>query len=155
MKKQIYWEDVNVGQEIPSLPKVATTMMLVKWAGAFGDFNPLHYENDFAVNFMHTPGIIAHGTLKRQWMIQMLTDWAGDEGWLKKINTQFRAMDFPRKMKSLVAPHDGDTWYCKGKVTAKSEKDGEHIVDCEIWLENGKGEITTSGTATVMLPVKK
>jgi acyl dehydratase len=155
MKKQIYWEDVNVGQEIPSLTKIATTMMLVKWAGAFGDFNPLHYENDFAVNFMRTPGIIAHGTLKRQWLIQMMTDWMGDEGWLKKISTQFRAMDFPRKMKSLTSPHDGDTWYCKGKVTAKVEKDGEHIVDCEIWLENSKGEVTTSGTATVMLPTKK
>jgi acyl dehydratase len=155
MKKQIYWEDVNVGQEIPTLTKIATTLMLVKWAGAFGDFNPLHYENDFAVNFMRTPGIIAHGTLKRQWLIQMMTDWMGDEGWLKKISTQFRAMDFPRKMKSLAGPHDGETWYCKGKVTAKSEKDGEHTVDCEIWLENSKGEITTSGAATVLLPTKK
>jgi len=75
MKKQLFWEDVQVGQEIPPLPKIATTQMLVKWAGAFGDFNPLHYENDFAVNFMRTPGIIIHGTLKRQWMIQMMTDW--------------------------------------------------------------------------------
>jgi len=155
MKKQIYWEDVNVGQEIPSLTKIATTMMLVKWAGAFGDYNPLHYENDFAVNFMRTPGIIAHGTLKRQWLIQMMTDWVGDEGWLKKISTQFRAMDFPRKMKNLTGPHDGETWYCKGKVAAKSEKDGEHVVECEIWLENSKGEVTTSGTATAMLPLKK
>jgi len=155
MKKQIYWEDVNIGQEIPSLTKIATTVMLVKWAGAFGDFNPLHYENDFAVNFMRTPGIIAHGTLKRQWLIQMMTDWVGDEGWLQKINTQFRAMDFPRKMKNLASPHDGETWYCKGKVTAKAEKDGEHTVDCDIWLENGKGEVTTSGTATVMLPARK
>ena len=155
MKKQIYWEDVNVGQEIPSLSKIATTQMLVKWCGAFGDFNPLHYENDFAVNYMRTPGIIAHGTLKRQWLIQMMTDWIGVDGWLKKISTQFRAMDFPRKMKSLRGPHDGETWTCKGKVTGKEEKDGEHIVECDIWLENGKGEVTTSGKATVMLPARK
>lgn len=155
MKKQIYWEDVQIGQEIPALSKVATTMMLVKWAGAFGDFNPLHYENDFAVNVMRTPGIIVHGTLKRQWLIQMITDWIGDEGWLKKITTQFRGMDFPRKMKSLIGPVEGQTWTCKGKVTGKEEKDGEHIVECDIWLENGKGEVTTSGRATVILPVRK
>lgn len=155
MKNQIYWEDIAVGQEIPAVAKIATTMMLVKWAGAYGDFNPLHYENDFAVNFMRSPGIIVHGTLKRQWLIQMMTDWIGDEGWLKRISTQFRAMDFPRKMKDLGGPVDGETWHCKGRVTGKSEKGAEHLVECDIWLENGKGEITTSGTATVLLPVKK
>jgi acyl dehydratase len=155
MKKQIYWEDITVGQEIPTLTKIATTMMLVKWAGAFGDFNPLHYENDFAVNYMRTPGIIIHGTLKRQWLIQMMTDWVGDEGWLKKISTQFLSMDFPRKMKDLAGPQDGDILYCKGKVTAKEEKDGEHIIECKIWLENSKGEVTTSGAATALLPVRK
>ena len=152
MKKQIYWEDINIGQEIPALSKIATTLTLVKWAGAFGDFNPLHYENDFAVNFMRTDGIIVHGTLKRQWLIQMMTDWIGDEGWLKRIQTQFRIMDHPRHMKNLIAPEDGDTLVCKGKVTGKSEKDGEYLVECDIWLENGKGEVTTSGTATVTLP---
>ena len=155
MKKQIYWEDVNAGQEIPSLTKIATTLALVKWAGAFGDYNPLHYDNDFATNFMKTGGIVAHGTLKRQWLIQMLTDWSGDEGWLKRIQTQFKLMDYPRRMKTLTALEDGDTLQCKGKVTAKSDKDGEHLVECEIWLENSKGEVTTAGTATVMLPLKK
>ncbi|MGA2368704.1 MAG: dehydratase [Dehalococcoidia bacterium] len=155
MKKQIYWQDINVGQELPALTKIATTLTLVKWAGAFGDFNPLHYENDFAVNFMRTDGIIVHGTLKRQWLIQMLTDWIGDEGWLKRIQTQFRIMDHPRHMKNLVEPVEGDTLLCKGKVTGKSEKDGEYLVECDIWLENGKGEVTTSGTATVTLPKNK
>ncbi len=42
MAKQIYWEDVNEGGEVTPLPKVATRVMLVRWAGASGDFNPLH-----------------------------------------------------------------------------------------------------------------
>jgi len=155
MEKQIYWEDVSIGQDIPSLTKVATTLMLVKWAGAYGDYNPLHYDNDFAVNFMKTSGIIIHGTLKRQWLIQMLTDWVGDEGWLKRIQTSFKAMDYPRRMKTLIGPEDGDTWQCKGKVTGKSENGGQHILECDIWLENSKGEITTTGTATLILPAKK
>ena len=155
MKKQIYWEDISLGQDIPSLTKVATTLTLVKWAGAYGDYNPLHYDNDFAVNFMKTGGIIVHGTLKRQWLIQMLTDWVGDDGWLKRIQTSFKAMDYPRRMKTLAVPEDGDTWQCKGKVTGKSENGSQHIVECDIWLENSKGEITTSGTATLLLPARK
>lgn len=155
MNKQLYWEEVNAGQDIPSLAKAVSTMTLVKWAGAFGDFNPLHFDNDFAVNYMKTPGVIVHGTLKRQMLIQMLTDWIGDEGWLQRINTQFRAMDYPRHMKTLLGPEDGDTLTCKGKVTGKSEKDGRHLVELDIWLENSKGETTTSGTATVMLPTRK
>ena len=155
MKKQTYWEDISIGQDIPSLTKVATTLMLVKWAGAYGDYNPLHYDNDFAVNFMKTGGIIVHGTLKRQWLIQMLTDWVGDDGWLKRIQTSFKAMDYPRRMKTLAGPEDGDTWQCKGKVTGKSENGSQHIVECDIWLENSKGEITTSGTATLLLPARK
>ena len=46
--KQLYYEDVEVGTEITTLPKIATTRMLVQWAGASGDFNPLHYDEDFA-----------------------------------------------------------------------------------------------------------
>jgi acyl dehydratase len=154
MKKQIYWEDIKIGDEISPLTKIPTTMMLVKWAGAFGDFNPLHYENNFAINFMKTSGIIVHGTLKRQWLIQMLTDWAGDNGWLKSISTQFKAMDYPRGMQTLVSAADGDTLQCQGTVIGKTDKDGEHQVECEIRLVNGKGEITTSGKAVVLLPTR-
>ncbi len=42
VKKQLYYEDVEVGSEVTPLAKVATTQMLVKWAGVSGDFNPLH-----------------------------------------------------------------------------------------------------------------
>jgi len=47
---------------------------------------------------------------------------------------------------------EDDTWWCKGKVTRKYVKDGEHYVDCEIWLENAKGEKITPGVATEILP---
>lgn len=42
MVKQLYWEDVEIGEELTPLPKIPTTQMLVKWAGASGDFNPAH-----------------------------------------------------------------------------------------------------------------
>ncbi len=46
----------------------------------------------------------------------------------------------------------GDTTWCKGKVIGKSVEDGQHLVECELWGENQKGEVTTRGNAVVMLP---
>jgi len=150
MVKQLYWEDVVVGSEITPLLKVATTQMLVKWAGASGDFNPLHYEDVHAAS----QGVgkpIVHGQLKRAWLVQLVTDWIGEQGTLKKFSCQFRAMDHPRLMKSMHECEEGETWKCKGKVTKCYTEAGEHCVDCDIWVENGKGERTTPGSATVVL----
>ena len=152
--KQVYYEDVQEGMEITPLEKIATTRMLVQWAGASGDFNPLHYEDNFAKTFF-LPGPIVHGQLKRAWLGQLMTDWIGEDGTLKALTCQYRAMDRPRGMKSFTEPQDGETWWCKGKVTKKYVKDNENIVECEIWVENGKGDKTTPGTATASLPLKK
>jgi hypothetical protein len=153
MSKQLYWEDVEVDSEVTTLPKVATSQMLVKWAGASGDLNPLHYDNAFAASSRVGKPII-HGALKRQWLIQLMTDWIGEEGTLKKFSCQYRVMDYPRAMRTMTEAEEGETWQCKGKVTKKYAEDDEHYVDCNIWIENGKGEVTTPGKATVVLPSK-
>lgn len=150
-KKQLYWGDVAVGNEVTPLPKVATRQMLVKWAGASGDFNPLHYEDAFAAS-QGVGSPIVHGQLKRAWLVQLMTDWIGEQGDLRKFSCQFRAMDYPRSMKDMFEPQEGETWWCKGKVIKKYVEGDEHYVDCDIWLENGKGEVTTRGNATAAIP---
>lgn len=151
--KQIYWEDVEVGTELPNLPKVADSLMLVKWAGASGDFNPLHYEDAFA-RTQGTDGIIVHGLLKHAWLIQLVTGWMGDDGFMKKFSCQYRGIDLPRKMKTMNEPLDGETWQCKGKIVNKYIDGDDHCVDLEIGVENGSGQVTTPGTATVILPTR-
>lgn len=138
--KQRYFEDVEVGQEIPPLEKHPTTQQLVKYAGASGDFYQIHYDKDFAIK-NNLPGVILHGALKNAFLGQLMTDFAGERGWLRKLSVQYRGMDQP-----------GSPVVCKGKVVKKYSEDGRHLVDCEIWLENAKGEKTTLGSATVMLP---
>ena len=153
MAKRLCYEDIDVGTEVTPLAKIATTRMLVQWAGASGDFNPLHYDEDFA----KSQGVgmpIVHGALKRAWLGQLMTDWIGEQGVLKRLFCQYRGMDYPRKMKTMEEPHDGETWWCKGKVNKKYEEGGEHLVECEIWVENGGGEKTTPGRALVALPLR-
>ena len=151
MAKQLYWEDVEVDSEITPLAKVATSQMLVKWAGASGDFNPLHYDEPFAASSGVDKPVV-HGALKRQWLVQLMTDWIGEQGALKKFSCQYRGFDYPRLMKTMAEPQEGDTWWCKGKVTNKYVEGDEHFVDCDIRIENGKGEVTTPGKATIVLP---
>ena len=151
MAEQLYWEDVEEGMELTPLPKIATTVMLVRWAGASGDFNPLHYDDSFAAG-QGVGSRIVHGALKRQWLVQLMTDWVGEQGTLKHLQCQYRSMDYPRAMKAQGQPEEGETWQCKGKITKKYVEGDEHLVDCTIGVENGQGEVTTPGRATVVLP---
>jgi acyl dehydratase len=139
-QKQFYYEDVEVGLELPSLKKDPSTQQLVKYAGASGDFYQIHYDKDFALK-NHLPGVILHGALKNAFLGQLMTDFAGELGWLRKLSVQYRGMDQP-----------GTPVTCKGKVIKKYIDGGNHLVDCEIWLENAQGEKTTPGSATVILP---
>ena len=140
MSNVLYWEDVEEGTEVSPLEKHPTTQQLVMYAGASGDFYQIHYDNDFAKN-NGLPGVIIHGALKNAFLGQLMTDWIGEGGTLRKLSCQYRGMDGP-----------GDTLTCKGTVTRKYQEGGQNLVDCDIWLENGKGEKTTPGTATVQLP---
>jgi hypothetical protein len=78
----------------------------------------------------------------------------GEQGTLKKFSCQYGGMDYPRHMKTISEPQPGETWFCNGKVTKKYIEGDLHFVDCKIGLENGNGEITTSGRVTVILPIK-
>ena len=71
---------------------------------------------------------------------------------MKKFSCQYRGMDYPRKMKTMNEPVDGETWQCVGKITKKYVDGDDHCVDMEIGVVNGKGETTTPGSATVVLP---
>jgi len=154
MAKQLYWEDVKVGDEITPMSKSGTTQMVVKWAGGSGDFIPLHYDYIYMTKTQGLDGPIIHGGLKRQWMIHMLTEWTGDPGTIKKFSCEYRGIDYCRPMKTRTEPMEGEPWpwQCKGKVTKKYTEGGEHYLDCDVWVENGKGEITTPGRATLALP---
>ena len=139
MTKQLFYEDVSDGMEM-LLSKQPTTRQLVVWAGASNDLYELHYDKDFARS-TGVPDVLIHGRLKAALLGQLLTDWMGEKGSLRKLTCNYRGMDFP-----------GQELLCKGKVTKKYIKDGEHFVECEVWTENPKGDKTSPGSAVVVLP---
>ena len=140
MAKQLFWEDVTEGMELSTLVKNPTTQQLVKYAGASGDYYQIHYDKDYAID-NGLPGPILHGALKNAFLGQLMTDFAGDEGMLRRLSCQYRGMDVP-----------GEPITAKGTVTRKYQEGDQSLVDCDIWLENPRGEKTTPGSATVALP---
>jgi acyl dehydratase len=140
MADQVYFDDVKEGDEIPKLVKNCSTQQLVLWAAGSGDFYQIHYDKDFAQG-TGLKGLIVHGALKHAFLGQLVHDWAGDGGRIKKFGCQYRGMDEPNQ--EIV---------CRGVVTKKYQQNGDNVVELEVWTENPAGQKTTPGTATVALP---
>ena len=131
MGNQIVWDEVNEGLEIGPVVRHPTSQQLVKYAGASGDYYQIHYDKDFAQG-TGLEDIILHGALKNAFLGSLVTDWMGPQGNLRRLSCQYRGMDIP-----------GNPITARGVVTSKYEDDEEYLVDCEIWLENEKGQRTT------------
>ena len=142
MNKQLLYEDVAEGDSIKPLVKQPTTAQLVMWAGASDDYNPIHYDKDYALR-RGLPGVIVPGQLAGCFSGQMLTDWMGDQGSLRKLSLSYKGMNFP-----------GDALTCKGIVTRKYIEGNQHLLALKIWAENPRGEKTLTGSAVVKLPTR-
>jgi acyl dehydratase len=140
---KVYAEDVNVGQPLPDLVKgPIQQIQLTRYAGASGDFNPIHQDDEFA-KAAGMGGVFGHGMLTMGFVAQSVTDWAG-AGSVRKIGVRFQGLV---RLKDMIT--------CKGRVLAKSSKDGTHLVELELWAENQKGEKVVTGKATVALPSRE
>ena len=135
-----YAEDVKVGDELPPLVKgPIQQIQLTRYAGASGDFNPIHQDREFA-KAAGMDDVFAHGMLSMGFVAQCVTDWAGPAA-VRKLGVRFAAIV---RLK--------DTVTCRGRVLSKSSKDDVHLAEVEIWAENQRGEKVVTGKATVALP---
>ncbi|MCC6498207.1 MAG: MaoC family dehydratase N-terminal domain-containing protein [Propionibacteriaceae bacterium] len=92
--------DVTVGQELPGFSRTFTRADLVRYAGASGDFNPIHWSNPAAAA-LGLPDVIAHGMLTMGTALRVVTDWAGDPGRVRSYYVRFT--------KPVVVPEAGGT----------------------------------------------
>jgi len=134
----VTWEEIQEGQSLPQLEKRPGVTQLVKYAAGSGDFNPLHHDYQFP-QAKQLGSIIVHGRFKYAALGELVSNWLGHRGRIRKISCQFRGMDFPDQ--PVV---------CAGKVVRKWEEKGERLAQLSIWTENGEGKQTTPGEAIVV-----
>ncbi|GCE10456.1 MaoC/PaaZ C-terminal domain-containing protein [Tengunoibacter tsumagoiensis] len=135
-----YFEDIQVGDELPILVKEPVTQVqLVRYAGASGDFNPLHTDPKVGEE-IGTGGIIAHGMLIMGFVGQLLSNYVGPDA-LRKFGVRFKGMT-----------HIGDSITCKGSITEKYELDGEAFISGKVQAVDQHGDLKVAGTFTAVLP---
>ncbi|WP_432153663.1 MaoC family dehydratase [Streptomyces tricolor] len=112
MTAKIAYDDVEVGTELPAQTFPVTRATLVRYAGASGDFNPIHWNEKFAKE-VGLPDVIAHGMFTMAEAIRVVTDWTGDPGAVVEYGVRFT--------KPVVVPDDdqGALIEVSGKVAAK------------------------------------
>ena len=169
-----YWEDVEEGDELGPLVKGPLTITdMICWhvgmgMGLYGvkalrlgwrnrQRIPRFYHRDElgvpdVMQRVHwdpayarragNPTTFDYGRMRETWLIHLCTDWMGDDAWLWRLDCEFRKFNWV-----------GDTHWMRGKVTRTYLADDDRpAVDLDIWGENQRGELTTPGHATVLLP---
>jgi acyl dehydratase len=133
---KLAWDDVEVGTEAPAVSHRLSRTDLVKYAGASGDYNPMHTD-EVAAKAAGLPSVFGHGMFSMGLLGRALTDWAG-AGNLTNYKVRFTKQTWP-----------GETLTTAVVVTAKREEDGRRVVDVDASLANQEGEVKVAGSATV------
>jgi acyl dehydratase len=136
----VTFESLSVGDEAPPLVvENLSRTHFVKYAGASGDFNPMHTD-EVAAQGAGLPSVFGHGMFTAGILGKALTDYVG-VGNLKTYRVRFTKQTWP-----------GETLKTRVTVTGKHDDNGGHLVDLDCEVVNQDGESKLTGTATAALP---
>jgi len=116
-----------------------TRTQIVQYAGASGDYNPLHSDDRFATEVAGYPSVFAHGMLTMGMTGRVLTDWFGAEA-LLSYGVRFVSQVWP-----------GDRLTAAATITAVRQEEGGEVAELSVSTTNQDGTVVVSGTATVRL----
>ncbi len=136
------FEDLSVGDEAPALVvEDLSRTHFVRYAGASGDFNPMHHDDTIATS-VGNPSVFGHGMLTAGLMARVLKDWFGPAA-LRRYQVRFSKQVWP-----------GETLTCTATVTGlrDAEERDLGLVDVECQVVNQDGEAKLTGTATAAVP---
>lgn len=135
---KVLYDSINEGDALPELSKPAISrIQLIRYAGASGDFNPIHTIPEDAKE-AGLDGVIAHGMLIMGILGEMISSWAGVKNVVK----------YGVSFKNITRP--GDVLTAKGQVRRKYEEDGRKLLDISVLVEDATGETKVEGRATVL-----
>jgi acyl dehydratase len=136
MSPRVNLAEVRAGDALPEVSETIERMDLVRYAGASGDFNPIHWSDEIA-RAVGLPGVIAHGMYSMGVATRMITAWAGDPAAIRRLKVRFSNMIEP-----------GQTLTAKGEV---AEVDGGRVL-VRFHAEDEKGEkVLSKGEAELEL----
>ncbi|MFF2816233.1 MaoC family dehydratase [Kitasatospora cineracea] len=141
MTVAVRFDEVQVGTELPAQSFPVTRATLVQYAGASGDFNPIHWNEKFALE-VGLPDVIAHGMFTMAEAARVVTDWVGDPGAVVEYGVRFT--------KPVVVPNDGvgATVEVTGKVAALLE---DNRVRVDLVATSGGQKVLGMARAVVRL----
>ena len=134
-EQKLFFDDVSQGDAAPEFTQELGRTDLVMYAGASGDFNPMHHDDTIATQ-VGNPSVFGHGMLTAGLMARVVKDWFGPEA-IRKFQVRFAKQVWP-----------GDTITFAAKVAGKREEDGSRLVDLECTATNQDGVEVLTGTAT-------
>ncbi|MRR35866.1 dehydratase [bacterium] len=144
MTAELYFEDVLIGDAMPELVKPSIIKLQhVLYAGASGDFNPLHTDDDFARAVGMKDGVISHGMLIMAFVGQAITNWVPRK----------TLRDFSVRFSGITRP--GNTITVKGSVREKKQEAGENLIICDVIALDEAGDVKITGRFTAALPLKQ
>ena len=135
-----YWDDVKEGEAIPEVRvEKLTRTDFVRYAGASGDFNPIHHDQTFG-EAAGNPTVFAMGMLNAGILSRVVTAFVGRQA-VRRFRVRFATRAWP-----------GDDVICSGKVTKKFEEGGEARIEGDVAAVNQKGETLITGSFVAALP---
>ena len=141
MARNVYFEDVNVGDDIPSFTRQTDFMHWNRYAAVNDEFVYIHMDDEAGKAAANEQGAFGMGNLRYAYLLNMLREWAGDEADIRELGVQFRAIN-----------QKNDVLTCVGTVTEKTVEDGQGLVRLDTNVINQDGVATCPGHAVVALP---
>jgi acyl dehydratase len=139
---ELFLEDINVGDEVrPDGKGPMTPAHIMRWSSAIENWHRIHYDRPFATGHDGLPELLINGSWKQHFLIQLLTDWAGDTGWVWKVKFQYRRMNI-----------SGETLTAWARVEKKEHKGAFGLVYLAVGIRNQESEEGTPGNAVLIFP---
>ena len=147
----INYNDISVGDTMPTYTSTPITRThLVRYAGASGDFNPLHHDESF-IKMIGMDNVIAHGMLIMGIAGEAITDWI-DQRNLRKFNARFMSMTEPTDLNDMENTKNRAIITISGKIVEKYEENGEKRIKCDIVAKDALGSRKLAGFFIAALP---
>lgn len=128
--------EISIGYELPSREHVASNVSLFLYNAAVWNAHRIHYDETYTLEVEKHPGVIVDGPLQGDWLVQVVTNWLGEDGELIEFEYSNRQM-------SVI----GDVLTAGGTVTAVNDNN----VEIDLIIRNAAGEVTTPGRALVRI----